>query len=326
MFTFTQTTGKIAGLTTLVLMFFVLATSNQAKACDRSSFTLDNIVNVGPEFEVNATLRIGAGILGSSRGGGNNTYSFGFGFFSCLDNLPITYFTPTVTSDTTQVTGFGVNVGPGFFGTQGFIFYNVPGNYTCVTNTAYCGQTHTEITNVTFRMPFLPDSIRAYGIEGTGNPFAGCYPDADMTIHFGGMAYSCPSVAAPQTGDVYANMPESIRQNMPEFLTYGYNPAAGAGEVEDHHGVTTSIEGATQIDLQVYPNPNNGHFRVRAEGLTGKAEIVIYNLTGQQMGRQTLNAGNQQAELNLDHLTPGMYMARIESDQGNVVRKFNVVK
>jgi hypothetical protein len=30
----------------------------------------------------------------------------------------------------------------------------------------------------------MPDSVRVYGVEGGGNPVAGCYPDADMMINF----------------------------------------------------------------------------------------------------------------------------------------------
>ena len=323
MFTLYSKAGKLAGLGSLLLLVILLTTANQTKACDRSSFTLDNVVMVGPEYEITATLRIGAGILGSSMGAGANTYSFGFGFFSCLPAYPVTYFTPVVVSDTTGVPGYGVDVGPGFFGTQGFIFYQVPGSYTCVTSTAYCGQVHTEETQLTFRSPVLPDSIMAYGIEGTGNPFFGCFGNSDMVIRFAN-PYTCPAEADPMDDDIYANMPASIRNNMPEFLTYGYTGA----EIDNTHNTVTSIDGRMdQIDLQVFPNPNNGHFRVRTEGLLDQsAELLVYNLAGQEMGRQSLNAGTSEVELNLDHLTPGMYMLRIESEQGSIVRKFNVVK
>jgi hypothetical protein len=81
MFTIQPRSGKLAGIVTLLLFVCLITTSNQAHACDRASFTLDAINMTGPEYEINATVRMGAGITGSVMGGGANTYSFGFGFF-----------------------------------------------------------------------------------------------------------------------------------------------------------------------------------------------------------------------------------------------------
>ncbi len=339
--------GKHAVLGTTLLLFFLVSSFQQTKACDRTSFTLDSIVSVAGEYDIHTTLRIGAGITGSSRGAANNTGAFGFGFFSCEPNFQISSFTDVLVSEVTKVPAYGINVGSGFFGTQGFVFYQSYGWYTCISNTAYCGMVHTEETEIVFRVPELPDSILAYGLEGSGNPFLGCFGNADMVIDFGALAYDCPSSAAPQEKDPYALMPASIRQSMPEFLAYGYHPVAAEADAEaaaeadpdphsamtalddpDSHSTLTALEDpATQLDLQVFPNPNNGHFSIRAEGLIqGSSELVVYNLVGKEMARQTVSAGSEQVEMQLNDLTPGMYLVRMEGPAGTVVRRFNVVK
>lgn len=327
MFTKLTQSGSIAGLGTLMLIFFLTASFQQTKACDRTSFTLDSIVSVAGEYDVYTTLRTGAGITGSSQGAGNHTSAFGFGFFSCESNFAITSFPDILISDTTQVLAYGVNVGPGFFGTQGFIFYQSYGWYTCVSSTAYCGMVHTDVTEIVFRVPELPDSIMAYGLEGAGNPFLGCYGNSDMVIDFGALANDCSAEAAPPEEDHYALMPASIRQNMPEFLAYGWSPVAAEADPDTHSPVTVLEDPATQINLEIFPNPNNGHFRILAEGLLdGNSELVIYNLAGKEMARQTVTPGTQQTEMDIDDLTPGMYLLRMEGASGTVVKRFNVVK
>lgn len=327
MFTNFTHTGKLASLGTLMLLFFFVGTSQQAQACDRTSFTLDSIVAVGGEYDIHTTMRIGAGITGSSRGAAYNTGPFGFGFFSCHSNFQISSFPDILISDTTKTPAYGIDVGPGFFGTQGFIFYQTYTWFTCISNTAFCGLAHTDVQEIVFRVPVLPDSIMAYGLEGSGNPFVGCFGQADMVIDFGALADDCSSEAAPPMDDHYALMPLSIRQSMPEFLAYGWNPTTEDADPDTHSPVTALEDPATQVDLKIFPNPNNGHFHILAEGLTqGTSEVVIFNLAGKEMARQTVASGSQQLEMNLDDLAPGMYMARMEGASGTVVRRFNVVK
>ena len=47
-----------------------------------------------------------------------------------------------------------------------------------------CGNVYSQCTNFTFVTNVLPDSIRVFGVEGDGNPIAGCYPNSDMLINF----------------------------------------------------------------------------------------------------------------------------------------------
>ena len=318
MFTFYATSGKVARVGFLLLLICGALTFNQTKACDRTSFTLDSIVQEGGEYDIYTTMRIGGGITGTQKGADDQTDVFGFGFFSCNPNFQITGFTPVLIADTTQTPSYGVNMGPGFFGTQGFIFYQTWGVYTCINNTAFCGHVHTDITEVVFRVPVLPDSILAYGFEASGSPFQGCFGQPDMAIRFGALADDCSGTRmAPQQGPAMA---ASVVQNMHPFMAQGYDPAAAESALETH------LDKDPSQDLLIYPNPNNGNFRIHAQGMIeGDTELIVFDLAGKEIDRRTVS-GTRQVELNLNHLEPGMYMLKMEGPKGELVRRFQVAK
>lgn len=167
-------------LSTLILFLLI---AGQSIACDRSEIFLDSVV-AGPGYtDIFITMNVGGGVSGTAKGAGADTQTFAYLFYGDPLMTPIS-FTNSLTSDSTKTTYSGVNAGPAFGSTFaiGYIYNGVP--YTCVTTTAACGQTHTDSKQVAFRLNQLPDSLRLVGIEGAGNPFAGCYPDADMMLSF----------------------------------------------------------------------------------------------------------------------------------------------
>ena len=176
-------TKSIQLVTKLLATLSLLLAFNFSMACDRTSIQLDSVVFAGGNFTVHVTQNVGAGITGSTRGGDNSTFTFAYSFWGS-GTLSISAFSPSVTSDFTAVTNFGTNVGP-FLGSNFTIGYISPGSpFACVSSTAGCGNVHTDIKQVFFTLNEIPDSIRLYGIEGSGNPVAGCFPDGDMLIDF----------------------------------------------------------------------------------------------------------------------------------------------
>ena len=166
-------------LATLSLVFAF----NFSIACDRTEIQLDSIVFSGSDYTVYITQNVGAGITGSTRGADNSTFTFAYSFWGA-PSMSITAFSPAVTSDFTAATNNGLNVGP-FLGSNFTIGYISPGTpFACVSSTAGCGNVHTDIKQVFFTLNEIPDSIRLYGIEGSGNPVAGCFPDGDMLVDF----------------------------------------------------------------------------------------------------------------------------------------------
>lgn len=173
---------------TLKTCLAVLLTAwfSQGYACDRSSIQLDSLVYDGTNYDIYITQNIGGGVTGAVRGAGNATFTFAYAFYG-NPAMGISFFTPMMQADSTGVINPGGNVGPAF-GSVFAIGYISTGNaYACINSTAICGNAHTDVKQAHFTVDILPDSIRLFGVEGAGNPLAGCYPNADMLLIFGGL-------------------------------------------------------------------------------------------------------------------------------------------
>ena len=190
----------------VLLLALFLYTSWSGKACDMADVQLDSIVAVGNEYDVYLTLCVGGGILATTLGADDMTTTFAFGFYSSTcSGLCISDFPPSVTGDSTGNTLMGVSVGPSSIGpsqTDATIAYFAnSGPFTCITSTVQCGHPHQQCDQYRFRMNAIPDSIRVFGIEGAGNPLAGCTYNADMMIDLSNQSTGgvcCNDTIAPQ--------------------------------------------------------------------------------------------------------------------------------
>ncbi|MBC7923965.1 MAG: M4 family metallopeptidase [Ferruginibacter sp.] len=78
----------------------------------------------------------------------------------------------------------------------------------------------------------------------------------------------------------------------------------------------------------LFPNPNNGRFRLTWEAVpTGSFQLEVVNLAGQVVHRQTVPAlrNGPSIELELPHAQPGWYLLQVRSE-GQVIRKKLVVE
>lgn len=132
------------------------------------------------------TLCMGAGVTGAIPGADMDTRTFAFGIYGT--GVTVSTFTPA--SVTGAITG--CTMPGGLYGPQGAPFnsdetiaYIDPGcanAYACITSTASCGDVYSDCGQYTITTNIIPDSIRVFGVEGAGNPAAGCYPNSDMMI------------------------------------------------------------------------------------------------------------------------------------------------
>jgi len=168
---------KISALL-LFLLFGVIA----GKSCDLSDLSLDSVICTPSGFDIHVTLCIGAGTTPSGQNPGANGATTDFAFFLFgSPSLSLTAFTPAVVSDSTGVINIGVNTGAQL-GAQQSVLYSGTGSFTCISNPIPCGLPHRECHQFLLRTNVLPDSICAWGVEGNGNPFGGCYGNTDMCI------------------------------------------------------------------------------------------------------------------------------------------------
>jgi hypothetical protein len=73
----------------------------------------------------------------------------------------------------------------------------------------------------------------------------------------------------------------------------------------------------TQSQMIVFPNPNNGNFRIRADRIpTNNGEIILYNNIGEEVWRElTLFEGNISAPLKTN-LPEGIYFMKLRGKNG----------
>lgn len=172
----------------MIPFFHLLGLQATGQNCN-SSFTLDSIVcGPGPGYYIHTQLCVGGGVdIFGNQGAFGNTGRFLISF-SAGSGFVVNSWTPVPgpTSDTLGTNYPGANVGPqpAFNAQQGIYFNNPAQWYTCVFSTSTCGNPHQDCTPLVFHVNSLPDSIRAYGIEGGDNLFAGCLWNSSMLIDF----------------------------------------------------------------------------------------------------------------------------------------------
>ncbi len=179
-------------LTATLLLFFILATAlNKTEGCDLSSFRLISVSGTGP-FTLTTELCIGGGRTGVVNGADAATFDFLFGFFRAAGTINVLSFSPAfATSPATGCRMDGFDIGPTPFApfeSQASIYYAwdpstypaCSNGFQCISSTALCGNASTLCLPFTFVTDVLPDSVMVFGIEGAGNPVAGCYSNPDM--------------------------------------------------------------------------------------------------------------------------------------------------
>ncbi len=79
---------------------------------------------------------------------------------------------------------------------------------------------------------------------------------------------------------------------------------------------TYSIPESLNVDkVQIYPNPNNGHFAIELESGTIIQEVSIFNATGQLL--QTIKGSSNKTLINMPELSSGIYLVKV-TDQNNL--------
>ncbi len=80
-------------------------------------------------------------------------------------------------------------------------------------------------------------------------------------------------------------------------------------------GINTNLEEIAESKMMLFPNPTNDQMTlVLPEGVWKGAEITIYDLSGRQVIRQSVPAGEKQIALSLAAQAKGLYLVRLQSE------------
>ena len=111
-----------------------------------------------------------------------------------------------------------------------------------------------------------------------------------------------------------------------EFVYYSVNCVYIRGEEQcesewwDVGFWITDIEENTDKNIDVYPNPTNGLLNIEGQGTM---HITVSNLLGQKLQEVTAEGS---IVLDLSRFESGMYLVRIESENGVTIQKVNLRK
>ncbi|MFA6867685.1 MAG: T9SS type A sorting domain-containing protein, partial [Bacteroidales bacterium] len=84
--------------------------------------------------------------------------------------------------------------------------------------------------------------------------------------------------------------------------------------------VAVDVEEPQNIDVMVFPNPANADIQIQANYTINKVDV--YNLLGQKVLSQHYNT--KYATLQVSDLTEGLYIVKVNTDNGEIVSKVTV--
>jgi len=104
---------------------------------------------------------------------------------------------------------------------------------------------------------------------------------------------------------------------------------ASYGEVEDYTVVidfTSSVDEQTNKGFSIFPNPGDGNLNVLYGGVSGRASMEVYDMTGRILHSDVRQLNNgEHSTLSLSgRLAAGTYILRLTNEQGSMEQRFVV--
>jgi hypothetical protein len=254
------------------------------KACNLSSLTLVSVTGTGP-YVISVNLCVGTGLTllpSATKGADQSTTHISFGFWDATPGFAVSAFTPAQMFSIAPAQATtpprcrlnGVNIGPvASHGTSVTIFYQMPTgapctgtnatNYGCINSAAICGPATQNCSTHTFTVNQMPDSMRAFGVEGAGNQIGGCYPNADMKIDFSTFAVQWGVVEG-----IRSTTGINIKWTTLEEINADYFivERSGDGLIYESIGEVTAVGNASTASRYAYmdhsPVPGANYYRI----------------------------------------------------------------
>jgi len=91
---------------------------------------------------------------------------------------------------------------------------------------------------------------------------------------------------------------------------------------------TTGISGVAVNDQRIalYPNPATDVLNIFADNKLNVSNVSVYNIIGKEMTAQAITKGQEVSTLNLNQLSPGLYLVRFSDEKGNIVSTRRLTK
>ena len=102
----------------------------------------------------------------------------------------------------------------------------------------------------------------------------------------------------------------------------GSSTALGYHATRSIRNLTRSVLGVQDLSLNaatIYPNPSNGNFVIKANSIVSK--VNVYSQTGVFVKTISFDGNSNNAEMNLNGLSSGVYLIELQSDSDKAWKK-----
>lgn len=192
----------------MILCALILGTllPSTSQACHAGGLTLTSVTDLGAgQYQISMTFSAGAGRSATAYGAGQNTGTYGF----VVSGATVVSYPATLVSPNTAA------IFDAYLQDDTVLVYDNSSEWWACIDYA-CGPISVVEKDITIVTNGLPNSIVCLGLEGGGNPYAGCqgaevtvYPScvgfstsasADLTLYPGSPSQSCATISASHVG------------------------------------------------------------------------------------------------------------------------------
>ncbi len=278
---------KTLGLFTVLVFAF-----SQIYACDSSQVSLLSYSFDGTNHNYQIELCVGGGILGATTGADDETRNFAIALYKVGSTINV----PSFTSSLTPVLGAAASPAPFNanligaqpnppFEAQNIIFYSGSGAFACIASTAGCGEPRSACYTIDISTDVYLDSLKMYGIEGVGNPIAGCTGNASMKLDLLALlpvTYEHFEADQSQEG-IRLRWATSSEVNNDFFSIEHSIDAQYFTEIGKAAGKAPEGKGATYSFVHRHPHKGWNYYRIRQTDIDGQfsySSTVQVQVTG----------------------------------------------
>ena len=93
----------------------------------------------------------------------------------------------------------------------------------------------------------------------------------------------------------------------------------------NYHPLVSTSEGLVKQNIQVYPNPNNGHFFIENKMPSEPLEVEIWDGVGRQVFTERTKAV-ERSEFDLSYLPSGVYWLKIRQLDAVLTKRLVLIK
>ncbi len=142
-----------------------------------------------------------------------------------------------------------------------------------------------------------------------------------------GSTYAWSTGDESQTLDVDESMANASGDAEVSVIVTNTTGCEGSDEIMVHFQDCTGLGELTANDITLMPNPNNGQFKLEINGQVAKtSDISIHNSIGEVVYSIPASSINEQIDIDLSHLSDGVYFIMIPQEQSVINKRFVIRK